>query len=171
MISITPLNPGIGEKRRRYANNAAVEGGATGVSDGNHIALFSACRPVCRLLRKDSLSREDAFFDVEEREEVPMRHEGLVRKDLMGCASLHPSYRSAPIIRVFSWFQGVPMGHEMLLRKESLSREDAKKSQLDMNCCYEKLLMGCASLHPSYDFSWFQGVPKGTRITLAKVIL
>ncbi|MGO9311793.1 MAG: hypothetical protein ACLQDI_03550 [Syntrophobacteraceae bacterium] len=33
-----------------------------------------------------------------------MRHEELVRKDLMGCASLHPSYRSAPILRVFSWF-------------------------------------------------------------------
>jgi len=39
------------------------------------------------LFRKDSLSREDAFFDVEEREEVPMRHELLFRKDLMGCAS------------------------------------------------------------------------------------
>ncbi|MGO9312955.1 MAG: hypothetical protein ACLQBD_04620 [Syntrophobacteraceae bacterium] len=33
-----------------------------------------------------------------------MRHEELVRKDLMGCASLHPSYGFAPILRVFSWF-------------------------------------------------------------------
>ena len=32
-------------------------------------------------------AREAAFFDVEEREEVPMRHELLFRKDLMGCAS------------------------------------------------------------------------------------
>ncbi len=31
------------------------------------------------LLRKDSLSREDAFFDVEEREEVPEGDEELLR--------------------------------------------------------------------------------------------
>ena len=41
--------------------------------------------------RKDSFSREDAFFDVEEHEEVPKRHESLPRKGLMGCASLHSS--------------------------------------------------------------------------------
>ncbi len=31
------------------------------------------------LLRKDSLSREDAFFDVEEREEVPEGDEELLQ--------------------------------------------------------------------------------------------
>jgi hypothetical protein len=44
------------------------------------------------LFRKDSLSREDAFFDVEEREEVPMRHELLLRKVSVGSAALSPPY-------------------------------------------------------------------------------
>ena len=52
-----------------------------------------------QLFRKDSLSREDAFFDVEEREEVPMGHK-LLRKELMGCAALHPSYGSFHGFRV-----------------------------------------------------------------------
>jgi hypothetical protein len=52
-----------------------------------------------QLFRKDSLSREDAFFDVEEREEVPMGHK-LLRKELMGCAVLHPSYGSFHGFRV-----------------------------------------------------------------------
>ncbi len=34
------------------------------------------------------------FFDVEEREEVPMRHELLLGKVSVGCAALHPSYGS-----------------------------------------------------------------------------
>ncbi len=64
-----------------------------------------------KLSRKDSLSREDAFFDVEEREEVPMRHELLLRKVSVGCAPLSQPYTS---------FQGF------------------RVSQRDMMNCYEK---------------------------------
>jgi hypothetical protein len=60
-----------------------------------------------KLSRKDSLSREEAFFDVKEREEVPMRHELLLRKDLMGCASLHPSYESTGFFMVSGCPDGV----------------------------------------------------------------
>jgi hypothetical protein len=61
--------------------------------------------------RKDSLSREAAFFDVEEREKVPMRHEKLLRKVRRGWKPL------LQIPGLFSWFQGVPKGREKLLRK------------------------------------------------------
>ena len=51
----------------------------------------------------------------------PGGHEGLFRKDLMGCASLHPSYGSSGLFMV----SGCPGGHEELFRKVLVGCADA----------------------------------------------
>ena len=65
--------------------------------------------------------------------------------------------------RVFSWFKGVPKGHEKLSRKVPfLSFQGVPKGHEELS---RKDLMGCAPLQPSYgstDLFMASGCPEGT---------
>ncbi len=103
-----------------------------------------------------------------------------------------PPFEKGGDFNVFSWFQGVPKGHEIPLRKDLMgcaplhpsygSFHDFGVFRRDVRYCLEKFqarceippALPCPPLQKGGDwhvFSWFQGVSKGRKILLRKDLM